>query len=476
MLIAVVVALLLALALSLPHWLPPIVVRLRMWIFTRVNGEEGMPIPGPQISAAQLKTVYANPAADGRSRGAALSDLFWYWLAPGPELHQEHLEPGPLYKEVAESTRAILALPRVQVEAIATHCFAVGLDREIGDAVAVFRQRDLWMPIFADFYYRLLFGAMCPAAARALIVGNANDVVTALKCLGLRHMDRRDALTQFVASEIAHGRIPHALPPSLNVHEQALYLQGVFFNTAIVQMSEAMAHLALFIAQHPDVQTRVAAAGDDNRYLDHVVTESLRVHPLFGIAHRITSSAITIGQTQLPAGSVLCFEYPAYQRAGFADAERFDPDRWQTLSTRDANYIPFGVAANRPCPAQAIATITMRVALRELVRRVAIFSTAAHTRAIPNRAPSLLVPRAQSVSPTRLARALSRMRFFDRWAEVGRSFTQLALGTYMVWDARRLRLCQRYFEESPRERALQGSQQCPFHRSERSSTADGPHA
>ena len=33
-----------------------------------------------------------------------------------------------------------------------------------------------------------------------------------------------------------------------------------------------------------------------------------------------------------------------------------------------------------------------------------------------------------------------------RTADVPRSVTQLVLGTYMVWDARRKRLCQRYFE------------------------------
>jgi hypothetical protein len=34
----------------------------------------------------------------------------------------------------------------------------------------------------------------------------------------------------------------------------------------------------------------------------------------------------------------------------------------------------------------------------------------------------------------------------DRWEDVWRSVVQLVLGTYMVWDARRLRLCERHFE------------------------------
>ena len=56
-------------------------------------------MPGAARGRRHFERVYADPAADGRSRGAGLSDLFWYWLAPGPEIHQEHLEPGERYDE-----------------------------------------------------------------------------------------------------------------------------------------------------------------------------------------------------------------------------------------------------------------------------------------------------------------------------------------------------------------------------------------
>jgi hypothetical protein len=40
------------------------------------------------------------------------------------------------------------------------------------------------------------------------------------------------------------------------------------------------------------------------------------------------------------------------------------------------------------------------------------------------------------------------MRFRDRWGDVWRSLVQLVLGTYMVWDARRQRLCARHFADA----------------------------
>ena len=200
---------------SLPFWLPKGIVALRMRLFAHINGEEGIPIPGDLVDAAHFKEVYSHTAANGRSRGAGLSDLFWYWLSPGAELHQEHLEPGDRYEEVAHTTRRILAMPRGEAEALAARCSARALGGIRGARLV--RLRDLMMPLWAELYYEVVFGERCPPHARALIVGNADDVVTALKCCGLRHMDRRDRLTRFLVDRIEAGGLPHELPAGLVV-------------------------------------------------------------------------------------------------------------------------------------------------------------------------------------------------------------------------------------------------------------------
>jgi len=445
-----------AFVVSLPSWLPRAVVAMRARIFTRINGEEGIAIPGKLVDGSRFKQIYSHAAADGRSRGAALSDLFWYWLSPGPEIHQEHLEPGTRYEEVARTTRSILALPRKAAEDLAARCASRVLDESGSRSMQLVRLRDVMMPVWAEFYHELIFGQPCPRAARELIVGNANDVVNALKMCSLRHMDRREGLTRFLLGRIESGDVKHQLPQCLSLEERALYLQGVFFNTAIVQMSEAMAHLLLALALNPEVQERVLHDLEDDGYLDRVIAESLRAYPLFGIAHRITSAEIEVDpETIIPEGSVLCFNYLDYQREGVPDPERFNPDRWENLSVRETNYIPFGVSGNRPCPAQAVALVTMRTVARETLRRFGLHSTAAHTRSIPNRGPCILVRRGGAQSPLLRHALLAFLHIRDRCEDVSRSFVQLVLGTYMVWDARRLRLCQRYFE------AQEGA--CPFH-------------
>ncbi len=446
------VAAVVILVASLPYWLPTLVIALRIRIFAWVNGDEGMPVPGRQVPVEEFKRVYSHTAANGRSRGAALSDLFWYWLSPGPEVHQEHLEPGPRYESVARATRQILArLSRQEWTDLVERCTRKVLDEVDDGRVHAVRLRDLAMPIWAEVYYELVFHERCPPEARQLIVGNADDVISALKCVRLRHMDRRARLTRYLRDRLATNPPPVPLPSLLSEEEQAYYLQGTFFNTAVVQMSEAMAHLLLAIAHHRRVQDRLVSDPDDQDYLDRVINETLRIYPLFGVAHRITSAPIPrAGGDPIPPGSTLLFNYTGYQHAGLARVEQFDPDRWLSPETTPPNFIPFGVTANRPCPARGFATLTMRVMARETLRRFHLESAAGHTRSLPNRGPCLLVPRAAITAwqPSRRLTRLVLMRLRDRWEGVPRSLVQLVLGSYMVWDSRRQRLCQRYFAAS----------------------------
>ncbi|HEX3792062.1 MAG TPA: cytochrome P450 [Pseudonocardiaceae bacterium] len=441
----IIVVIVLALLASLPYWLPARVVALRVLVFARVNGEEGVPVPGRRHDVGRFRSLYANPAANGRSRGAGLSNLFWYWLAPGPEVHQEHLEAGPRYDEVARITRQILVRGKEESERLTQACVTRVLDELPDRAQRTVRLRDLMMPVWAELYYELVFGTRCPPDVRRLIVANADDVVTALKCCGLRHMRRRERMTEYLRQQLGAGTIPHPLPTLLSAEETAQYLQGTFFNTAVVQMSEAMTHLVLAVAEHPDVQARLVADPADTDFLDRVIDETFRMYPLFGIAHRITTADIDTGPELLPAGSVLLFNYPEYHRVGYDHSEVYDPDRWLTLAAKDSNFIPFGVTANRACPARGLAPVTMRVVLREVLRRYQVASSAAHTRSIPNRGPCLLVDRRLAPGPRR--GSLARLRLADRWADVWRSLTQLVFGSYMVWDARRKSLCDNYFAQ-----------------------------
>jgi hypothetical protein len=397
-------------------WLPGRVVALRMRIFALVNGQDAVTIPGPQVGVADFRRVYADPAANGRSRGAALSDLFWYWLSPGPEVHQEHLEAGPRYDQVAKCTRHILVRSKTDSEELTRRVARHVLD---GVGPGLVRLRDEMMPIWAELYYELVFDEPCPPEARDLIVAHADDVASALKCVRPRNMRRRARLTRYLRRRLAD--VPHPLPEAFTPEEQAYYLQGTFFTTAVVQMSEAMAHLLMIIARDDGIQQRLVDHPED---IDRVIDDGLREFPLFGIAHRISTADIELDHLTIPAGTVLCFSYPDFAEQSAKD-----------------EFIPFGVAQNRACPARGLAPPTMRVVAQEVLRRFSVASTAAHTRSIPNRGPVLLTPR----GARRPRWPLVWIAVRDRWEDVWRSFAQLVFGTYMVLDARHQALCSTYF-------------------------------
>jgi hypothetical protein len=243
------------------------------------------------------------------------------------------------------------------------------------------------------------------------------------------------------------GQFPHAFPDGFSLQEQAYYLQGTFFNTAIVQMSEAMAHLLMVLAQHRETQARLAAAPDDDQLFEDVLNETLRLFPLFGIAHRITSEEIQIDGRTIERGSVVCFNYPEYHRLGFDHPDSFEPDRWRRCPMKDANHIPFGMPRNRPCPAMRVAHLSMRRLTRCLLRRYRFATSAGHTRSLPNRGPCLVAVRdAAGLSPAFERLLLLAMKVRDRWEDAYRSVAQLVFGTIMILDARRLRLCESYFK------------------------------
>ncbi|MQY11104.1 hypothetical protein SRB5_12180 [Streptomyces sp. RB5] len=436
-----------------------LVVALRVRIFEKVNGDRTVTLPNAVHGPEVFEQVYAHPAADGRSAGAGLSDLFWYWLSPGPEVHQEHLEPGERYEQVAAATREILAGSSAAHEAAAARAVARALDELPPGRISLVRLRDLVMPAWAEYVHGLVFREPCPPHVRDLIVGHAEDVVSALKCTGLRHPRRRARLTNYL-----RGRtdVPHRLPACLSPQEQVHYLQGTIYGTAVVQLSEATAHLLLALARHPGIQQRLTDHPGDDRYFSRVLDETFRLYPLFGIAHRIATADIPLAPgTVLPAGTVVCFNYPAYHATGYDRPGTFDPDRWQTRPARDARHIPFGMPANRPCPAWRISPLVLRAATREVLGRFRLESTAGHTRSLPNRAPCLLVPHDTPAAPRRLAALRRYMAVRDTVEDITRSLRQLVLGTVMVLHARRLRPATRYFLTDPAHEPRHGRDKTP---------------
>lgn len=396
-----------------------------------------------------------------------LSDLFWYFLSPGAHIHQEHVETSdPRYALVSSLTRKLCAVPEEKLAAMGARYAEELLSAEsVGDWTLT-RLRTFWFPCFSRLFYEVVFEEECPGDVVDILVGGGNDVISALKCTKMRDMEMRGRLTAHIRGLIERGKCAHlGLDESIPLEEWALFIQGVFFSTACVQMSEAMAHCALVLAQHPECQDKLLCALSDEAtreaeastsphtpgYIKLFVTEVLRLFPLFGIAHRITSEPIELASgTTLPTGSVLCFNYPAYHKSGYIRPNDFLPERWRTLKVKDANYIPFGVPANRPCPGQTMGLVLMRAILKVMVRRVEFQTPIAHSRSLPCGGYCIVhrrdAPPAARLQGARLQGTLTMMKLRETADNFTRSMQQLFYATRMLLHSRDLRLAQRYFE------------------------------
>ena len=245
--------------------------------------------------------------------------------------------------------------------------------------------------------------------------------------------------------------------------ERALFLQGVIFTTGTVQISEAMAHLCVTLAQH--------SFGDKKTNLDAFISEMFRVFPLFGIAHRITSQDIKMPNSEeilFPKGTVLCFNYPEFHRRGYRKPNTFNFERWHRINKKTANFIPFGAKQNRPCPAQHISMVWMKKCAQMMVDKVEFHTSILHTRSMPDGGLCLIVPKSYYLNASKINKnntKLFRSSFYcksimtsfylhEQFMNVTRSVIQLICGAYMLQDAKKKKLAKTWVEENEKKKKL----------------------
>jgi cytochrome P450 len=126
------------------------------------------------------------------------------------------------------------------------------------------------------------------------------------------------------------------------------------------------------LIRHPDKLTRLAeeVRSGETRYLDAVVTETLRLRPVISLVARRLSEPVEIGGWKLPAGvTVAPSIYLVHRRPDiYPNPERFEPERFLDDPPGTYTWIPFGGGVRR-CIGGAFAQFEMQVVLAELVKR-----------------------------------------------------------------------------------------------------------
>ncbi len=158
--------------------------------------------------------------------------------------------------------------------------------------------------------------------------------------------ERTDVLSRLIRVGGEDGAAEDALS-DVELRDQLITLLLAGHETTAAALAWALYELG----RHPDLHARTqqAVAEGDDDWLDAVLKESLRLHPVIPMVARTLMEPATIGGVSLPAGatvgpSILI----THSRAeNHPDPEVFDPERFLGRNPPANTWIPFGGGVRR---------------------------------------------------------------------------------------------------------------------------------
>ena len=178
--------------------------------------------------------------------------------------------------------------------------------------------------------------------------------------------DRSDVLSQLVTVEVDGDRLSDA-----ELRDQMITLLLAGHETT----ATALAWTLHDLARDDALQDKVIAAVDvdDDKYLEAVVKESMRLHPvIYGVARTLTED-IELGGYRIPAGyTVLPGIGPVHaDPANHADPQVFRPERFLDGTATPTTWLPFGGGIRR-CLGAGFSVLEATTILREVLMRYRI--------------------------------------------------------------------------------------------------------
>jgi cytochrome P450 family 135 len=166
------------------------------------------------------------------------------------------------------------------------------------------------------------------------------------------------------------------------------------------------------LLRHPRAYARLqneVQEGVEERYLEAVLNETLRVRPVIDAVWRKLSAPVEVAGWLLPAGATVMPSIEIVQHSdAFADAGAFCPERFLDGSPPQYTFIPFGGGARR-CVGASFAMMEMRAIVRTVLQRVSLRAPRAkservkvhHITLVPARGGRVIVTgRSQAPRPT----------------------------------------------------------------------------
>ena len=166
-------------------------------------------------------------------------------------------------------------------------------------------------------------------------------------------------------------------------NEQLVGHVSLLFGAAHMTSAYSLGWTLFLLSQHPEVMTSLhhelqaglydepLAAFDSAKgsLLDRVLRESMRVLPASSYSQRVNDVPVEFGPFSLPKGTPILFSpFMTHHRPDlYPQPDRFDPDRWLTITPSPYEYLPFG-AGPRMCLGAALAQFIIKTILPRVLK------------------------------------------------------------------------------------------------------------
>lgn len=166
--------------------------------------------------------------------------------------------------------------------------------------------------------------------------------------------------------------------------EELIGQATVLFAAAHLTTAATLTWTMFLLSQHPrvaadlcdelngvlDGNTPTVEQMEQLPLLDRVLKESMRVLPASSYSQRVTSQPTELGPFQLTRGTPVVFSQFITHRMPelYTEADRFRPERWESIAPSPYAYLPFA-AGPRMCLGAGLATMTIKVTVPAILQR-----------------------------------------------------------------------------------------------------------
>jgi cytochrome P450 len=177
---------------------------------------------------------------------------------------------------------------------------------------------------------------------------------------------REDMISDLVHAKEGDGE------GSVLTFEEAVSLVRALLIAGNETTATALSNLVYILATQPEVLAQLQASIDDDKLMNRFVEELLRIEPPVRGLSRMTTREVELGGKVLPEGAHLLLMYASANDEPeiFPEPRRFDMERANIMK-----HVSFGGGVHK-CVGLALARMEIKVAARQLVRRLGNFRLA----------------------------------------------------------------------------------------------------